>query len=65
MAMTPDVIEDDQRRARRSSWNAALSQLPGFPAQQRPKLPEVSAGAARRVSSAIAEEEEGSEENEV
>jgi hypothetical protein len=63
--MTPDVIEDEELvPTRPSSWSAALSQLPGFPAEERPKMPEVSAAAARQVSSGIAEEEEGSEEEE-
>jgi len=63
--MAPDVSQDEELvPARRSSWGAALSQLPGFPAEERPKLPEVSAAAARQVSSGIAEEEEGSEEEE-
>jgi len=62
--MAPDVIEDEELpRARRSSWSAALSQLPGFPPEDRPKMPEGSASAARQISSGIAEEE-GEEEGE-
>ena len=62
--MTPDAIEDEELLpARRSSWSAALSQLPGFPAEERPKMPEGSASAARQVSSGVAEEE-GEEEGE-
>ena len=62
--MAPDVIEDEKLLpARRSSWSAALSQLPGFPAEGRPKMPEGPAGATRQVSSGIAEEE-GEEEGE-
>ena len=39
--MAPDVIEDEELPpARRSSWSAALSQLPGFPPEDRPKMPE-------------------------
>jgi hypothetical protein len=63
--MTPDLIEDEERLpARRSSWSAALSQLPGFPAEERPKMPEAPPSAARRVSSGIAEEEGEEEEGE-
>ena len=62
--MAPDVIKDEELpRARRSSWSAALSQLPGFPPEDRPKMPEGSARAARQISSGIAEEE-GEEEGE-
>jgi hypothetical protein len=66
--MARDVIEDEELPpARRSSWSAALSQLPGFPAEERPKIPSASASAARQISSGIAEEEgeeKGEEEGE-
>jgi hypothetical protein len=62
--MKPDAIEDEEwLPARRSSWSAALSQLPGFPAEERPKMPQASASTARQVSSGVAEEE-GEEEGE-
>ena len=35
---------------RPSSWSAALSQLPGYPHEEKPKLPEVAAGTVRDVS---------------
>ena len=35
---------------RLSSWSAALSQLPGYPQEEKPKLPEVAAGTVREVS---------------
>ena len=66
--MGRDVIEDDELPpARHSSWSAALSQLPGFPAEERPKIPNAAASAARQISSGSAEEEgeeEGTEEGE-
>jgi hypothetical protein len=41
---------------KRSSWQAAIAQLPGFPAEEKPRLPETEA-AARQVS-ALDEEAE-------
>jgi hypothetical protein len=49
--MSQDTTEkEDTAPKRPSSWSAALSQLPGYPQEERPKLPEVSAGAVREVS---------------
>jgi len=49
--MKPDSNEKDQTQPRRpSSWAAALSQLPGYPHEEKPKLPDVSGGTVREVS---------------
>jgi hypothetical protein len=45
---TKDKEEPAPRR--RSSWSAALAQLPGYPHDDKPKLPEVAAGTVREVS---------------
>ena len=37
--MTPDVPEEDVVPQKRSSWSAALSQLPGFAAEGRASPP--------------------------
>jgi hypothetical protein len=42
--------EDTTMPKRPSSWSAALSQLPGYPHDDKPKLPEVAAGSVREVS---------------
>jgi hypothetical protein len=42
MAMDPEPVNEEPVR-RRSSWSAALSQLPGFPHEEKPPpLPEPS-----------------------
>jgi hypothetical protein len=49
--MSQDTTEkEDAAPKRPSSWSAALSQLPGYPQEEKPKLPEVSASAVREVS---------------
>jgi hypothetical protein len=35
---------------RPSSWSAALSQLPGYPHEEKPKPPEPAPGTVREVS---------------
>ena len=35
---------------RRSTWQAAISQLPGFPAEDKPRMPEPEGLPARQVS---------------
>lgn len=42
--------KEDGAPKRPSSWQAALAQLPGYPQDEKPKLPEVAAGAVREVS---------------
>lgn len=42
--------KEDTKPRRPSSWSAALAQLPGYPHEEKPKLPEVAAGAVREVS---------------
>ena len=39
--MDPEPVNEEER-PRRSSWSAALSQLPGFPREEKPPLPEAS-----------------------
>ena len=49
--MNPDTKEKEEAAPKRpSSWSAALAQLPGYPHEEKPKLPEVAAGAVRDVS---------------
>lgn len=53
--MKPDSDEKDDTLPRKpSSWSAALSQLPGFPDEEKPKmpaqLPRIAAGSLRDVS---------------
>ena len=49
--MTQDTKEKEQAAPKRpSSWSAALAQLPGYPHEDKPKLPEVAAGTVRDVS---------------
>jgi hypothetical protein len=42
--------KEDTAPKRASSWSAALAQLPGYPHEDKPKLPEVAAGSVREVS---------------
>jgi len=39
MAMDPEPVNEEPAVRRRSSWSAALSQLPGFPREEKPPLP--------------------------
>lgn len=49
--MNPESSDKEETRPKRpSSWTAALSQLPGYPHDEKPKLPDVSAGTVREVS---------------
>jgi len=43
---------------KRSSWQAAIAQLPGFPAEEKPRMPEPEGVAAARQVSAQDEEAE-------
>ncbi len=36
--MDPEPLNNEER-PRRSSWSAALSQLPGYPREERPAVP--------------------------
>ena len=38
--MPPDRTDEQPPPARSSSWSAALSQLPGFPREEKPAPPE-------------------------
>jgi len=42
MAMDPEPHNEEPVVRRPSSWSAALSQLPGFPREEKPLLPEPS-----------------------
>ena len=42
MAMDPEPVNEEPTVRRPSSWSAALSQLPGFPSEEKPPLPEAS-----------------------
>ena len=42
MAMDPEPVNEEPAIKRPSSWSAALSQLPGFPREEKPVLPEAS-----------------------
>ena len=43
--------KDDTAPRRVSSWSAALAQLPGYPHEEKPKLPELAnPGTVREVS---------------
>ena len=50
--------DDEQQQPRRSSWSAAIAQLPGFPEEAKPKLPPIADGKARAVSSGMSEEDD-------
>jgi hypothetical protein len=51
--------EDTPTQPRRpSSWSAAISQLPGFPEEAKPKLPPVADGKARAVRSGMSDEDD-------
>jgi len=65
---TIDMLEEEEQEealTRPSSWSAALAQLPGFPAEGMVPLPQPLAGAAREVTSALAEDLAAEEEAEV
>jgi hypothetical protein len=47
--MDPDPPNNEQLR-RRSSWSAALSQLPGYPREERPAVPRELSETARTVT---------------
>jgi len=38
MAMDPEPVNEEPAIRRSSSWSAALSQLPGFPREEKPPL---------------------------
>ena len=49
--MSSDGKEKEEAAPRRaSSWSAALAQLPGYPGEEKPKLPQVGAASIREVS---------------
>jgi hypothetical protein len=49
--MSSDTKEKEEAPPRRpSSWSAALAQLPGYPSEDKPKLPQVGAASIREVS---------------
>jgi len=41
-AMDPERVNEEPAVRRPSSWSAALSQLPGFPREERPPVPAAS-----------------------
>ena len=50
--------DEDPLPRKRSSWSAAIAQLPGFPAEAKPKLPPIADGKARAVSSGMSDEDD-------
>lgn len=54
--------EESEALTRPSSWSAALAQLPGFPSGGPTSVPRPAAGAAREVTSAVAEDLAADEE---
>ena len=49
--MNRDTNDKEETAPKRpSSWQAALAQLPGYPQEDKPRLPEVAAGSVREVS---------------
>jgi len=60
---TIDAIEEEEVLTRPSSWPAALAQLPGFASEGQAAVPRPSAGAAREVTSAVAEDLAGDEDS--
>jgi hypothetical protein len=47
--MDPEPVNNEER-PRRSSWSAALSQLPGYPREERPPVPPELSETARTVT---------------
>jgi hypothetical protein len=47
--MDPEPLNNEER-ARRSSWSAALSQLPGYPREERPAFAPQVSETARTVT---------------
>ncbi|HUQ75276.1 MAG TPA: hypothetical protein VM183_11155 [Burkholderiales bacterium] len=50
--------DEDPLPKKRSSWSAAIAQLPGFPEEAKPKLPPIADGKARAVSSGMSEDDD-------
>jgi hypothetical protein len=50
--------DEDPLPRKRSSWSAAIAQLPGFPEEAKPKLPPIADGKARAVSSGMSDEDD-------
>jgi hypothetical protein len=50
--------DEDTLPRKPSSWSAAIAQLPGFPEEAKPKLPLVTDGKARAVSSGMDDEDD-------
>ena len=50
--------DEDPLPRNRSSWSAAIAQLPGFPEEAKPKLPPIADGKARAVSSGMSDEDD-------
>ncbi|HEU4440640.1 MAG TPA: hypothetical protein VFR83_01330 [Burkholderiales bacterium] len=47
--MDPEPVNEEER-PRRSSWSAALSQLPGYPREERPVVVPAASETARTVT---------------
>jgi hypothetical protein len=56
--MTTDTMTEEDVVRRRSSWSAALAQLPGYPAPEQAAAPQPAPVPARQVSGWSAEDEE-------
>jgi len=49
--MKPNTSDkDDSPPKRPSSWSLAIAQLPGFPEEAKPKVPDLAPGTVREVS---------------
>ena len=48
-AMDPERMNEEPAVRRPSSWSAALSQLPGFPREERPPVPVPAASETART----------------
>ncbi len=58
-----DMLEEEEEALKRpSSWSAALSQLPGFPSTGPAIVPAPSPSSARAVTSAVAEDLAGEDD---
>ena len=52
MTMDPDSVNNEEPvvHPRPSSWSAALSQLPGYPREEKPPVPPLPSETARTVT---------------
>lgn len=49
--MNPESNDNEETQPKRpSSWSAAIAQLPGYPQEEKPRLPQLAPGSVREVS---------------